>query len=465
MQRPQALLRAFAMTLAITLGGAGAASAALPDTGGADGNPSLAPLVDEVSPAVVNIATSATVDAKQNPLMQHPFFRRFFDQGEMPQRQRRVQSLGSGVIVNAQKGYILTNHHVIANADEIKVGLNDERTFKAEVIGSDPDTDIAVIQIDAENLHAVSMGDSGDLRTGDYVVALGNPFGLNHTVTTGIVSGQGRTLAGRASEVRIQDFIQTDASINPGNSGGALVNLDGELVGINSAILSRSGGNIGIGFAVPVNMAQTVMDQLVEYGEVRRGMLGVHVQDVSMDIAEAMSLEGTNGALISRVKPDSPADKAGLASGDVVIAVDGESIESASELAKVIGLTKLGTEVELTIVRDGDERTMTATITEPAEKTAQAGGGDEAAEGALAGVKLAELDPRSPLHGEVEGVVVADIAPDAPAARYLEEGDVITSVNRQPVSSLSEFRKTAQGEDRLLLHIRRGDAALYVVAR
>ncbi|MDZ7811433.1 MAG: Do family serine endopeptidase [Arhodomonas sp.] len=378
MTRLSARIAAIVMLIALAVPGFGGTMAAMPDTGNGEGSPSLAPLVQDVSPAVVNIATRGKVEMDQHPLMQHPFFRRFFDEEQMPE-QRRVQSLGSGVIVNAEEGYIITNHHVIARADQIKVGLNDGREFKAEVIGSDPATDIAVIQIDADNLTAVQMGDSSELQTGDYVVAVGNPFGLEHTVTSGIVSGLGRSLQGRVSNVRIQDFIQTDASINPGNSGGALVNLDGELVGINSAILSRSGGNIGIGFAVPVNMASTVMEQLIEYGEVRRGMLGVRVQDVTPEIARAMEMEGTQGALIAQVNPGSAAAKAGLKPGDVVTAVNGKAISSASELAKVIGLTELGTEVKLTVIRDGKEQTLTAKITEAQQRQDGAGAGRRAA--------------------------------------------------------------------------------------
>ena len=267
------LTRLLLCLLALPIG----ATAQIVDENG--NTPSLAPLVESVSPAVVNIATSGTVEAESNPLLNDPFFRRFFDVPEQP-RQREVQSLGSGVVVNAEQGYVLTNHHVIAQADEITVAFNDGRELSAEIVGSDPETDIAVLQVDAEDLSALPMADSEALRVGDYTMAIGNPFGLDHTVTTGVVSGLDRTLPGN-NGARLQSFIQTDASINPGNSGGALVNLRGELVGINTAILSRGGGNIGIGFAVPINMARQVMDQIIEYGEVRRGILGVRVQDLT----------------------------------------------------------------------------------------------------------------------------------------------------------------------------------------
>nr|WP_156831111.1 DegQ family serine endoprotease [Arhodomonas aquaeolei] len=437
------------------------AFAALPDAGGSEsGMPTLAPLVQKVSPAVVNVSTRGTIETEQNPLMQDPFFRRFFGD-QMPQQQREVRALGSGVIVNADKGYILTNNHVIANADEITVGTTDDRQFKAKVIGADPETDIAVIQIDADNLTQVKMGDSSTLRTGDYVVALGNPFGLEHTVTSGIVSGLGRSLSGQIRDTRIQDFIQTDASINPGNSGGALVNLKGELVGINTAILSRSGGNIGIGFAVPINLASQVMDQLIKYGEVHRGVLGVRVQDVTPDIAEAMGLDDRHGALISQVSPDSAAEKAGLKAGDVVTEVDGKPIGDAAELAKVIGLREVGEQVKLTVVRDGETQTIKAKVGKRPDEATQA----TVEGGPLEGIQVGELDERSKLYGKVEGVLVTGVSRDAPAAGTLQPGDVITSVNRQPVTSVAEFNRAASGKDKLLLHVRRGNAALFVVLR
>lgn len=423
--------------------------------------PSLAPLVEDVAPSVVNIYTKGTVSMDNHPLMQNPFFRRFFEEREMPERQ--TQSLGSGVIVDADKGYVLTNHHVISKADQITAALNDGREFEAEVIGSDPETDIAVIKIPAKDLKEVELGNSDKLKPGDFVLAMGNPFGLDHTVTSGIVSGKGRSLGGQISNTRIQDFIQTDASINPGNSGGALVNLRGELVGVNTAILSRSGGNIGIGFAVPVNMAETVMTQLIKYGEVRRGMLGVRVQDLTSDIAEAMDMDNTSGALIAQVAPDSAAEEAGLKQGDVVVAVNGESIEDASGLAKNIGLREIGEEVTLKIVRNGKTMKLEAEVGEPPDSMASGGGGSGAGNELLEGIQLTNLDRRSDLYGEVEGVLVAGVASNAPAARYLQEGDVITSVNRQPVSNMEEFRKAASGADKLLLHVRRGDSGLFVL--
>lgn len=434
------------------------AHAALPTNG--SGIPTLAPMVERTSPAVVNIATEGKVEVQRNPLLNDPFFRRFFDMPDQPQ-QRQVQSLGSGVIVDAEQGYVLTNHHVIENADRIKVALQDKREFDAELIGSDPETDVALIRVDAEDLTQLPIADADPLRVGDFVVAIGNPFGLDHTVTSGVVSGLGRVLRGGAVNSRLQNFIQTDASINPGNSGGALVNLNGELVGINTAILSRSGGNIGIGFAIPINMALKVMDQLIEYGEVRRGVLGVRVQDLTPEIARAFDTDVRSGALVAQVTPGSAADEAGIMAGDVVVAVDGKTIESANELANTIGLLPIGTDVTLKLIRDGDTIEIEAEVGDPGERDTPVAGIHSALEGA----SFADLDERSPLFGEVEGVLVTGIEAASPAARVLREGDVITSVNRNPVSSLSDFRQLVRGAPSLLLNIRRGSAAMFVLVK
>ncbi|MDN3517013.1 DegQ family serine endoprotease [Aquisalimonas lutea] len=461
MKHVQRVLASVALIAALA---ASPVHAALPSAGSSgNGQPTLAPLVEEVSPAVVNIATRGTVEAEQHPLMRHPFFREFFDELPRERRQREVQSLGSGVIVDADEGYILTNHHVIANADQITVGLQDNREFEAEVIGSDPETDIAVIRIDANNLEEATLGDSDTLRTGDYVLALGNPFGLDHTVTSGIVSGLGRSLSGRASQARIQDFIQTDASINPGNSGGALVDLNGDVVGINTAILSRSGGNIGIGFAVPINMAQTVMEQLIEHGEIRRGVLGVRVQDLTGELANAMDVDADQGALVAQISPGSAAEEAGLQQGDVITAVNDETIEGPNALAKAIGLMQPGDEVRLRILRNGEEQTVTAELQARDETAMRSGAGTTS--GPLAGATFADLDESSSLHGKVDGVRVTSVEPGSSAARYLQEGDVITSVNRRPVTSMDEFRQAIQGQSELLLHVYRGDRALFIVVK
>ena len=322
--------------------------------------PTLAPMLERVTPAVVQIATEARVPVATNPLLEDPFFRRFFGAPEQQPRERRAQGLGSGVIIDPKQGYILTNNHVVAQADQITVSLKDGRHFTAKLVGADPDADIAVLKVEAPNLATIPIGDSEGLRVGDFVVAIGNPFGLTQTVTSGIVSALGRSGLGIES---YEDFIQTDASINPGNSGGALVNLRGELVGINTAILGPSGGNIGIGFAIPINMAREIMAQIVEYGEVRRGRLGVTVQDLTPDLAQAFDISaGQRGAVIAQVEPGSPADKAGLKAGDVVTSVNGKPVKSSADMRNAVGLQRIGAKVEFEVVRGGKTRTLVATI-------------------------------------------------------------------------------------------------------
>ena len=442
----------------LSLMGVMPASAGLPMSVDGQQVPSLAPLVKKVGPAVVNISTKGHVEVSRNPLMQDPFFRHFFNMPDQPQQQQQeVQALGSGVIVDADKGYILTNNHVIEHADKITVTLEDNRVFDAKVVGADPDTDIAVIKIDAKNLTALPLGDSEKLQVGDFVVAIGNPFGLDHTVTSGIVSGLGRA---RLHGQRFQNFIQTDAAINPGNSGGALIDLQGKLVGINSAILSQSGGNIGIGFAIPINMAKQVMEQLIKHGKIERGILGVRVQPLTPQMAEAFGVKQTSGALVAQVADGSPAEKAGLKQGDIITAVNGKEIERPQDLVNAIGLKPVGTKVELTIIRDGKELTKTATIGSPSE--------NEVAGGSLAphfkGATFSDLDERSPLFGKVRGVMVSNVKDGSPAAAAgLQEGDVVTSVNRQPVENLKQFEKAVKGKERLLLNVRRGNAALFIL--
>ncbi|HYH37728.1 MAG TPA: Do family serine endopeptidase [Azospirillum sp.] len=330
------------------------ATAALPAT--ANGTTSIAPMLDQVTPAVVNIAVlSRAPQAADNPLLRDPFFRRFF--GDLPQAQARPQvSAGSGVIIDAARGYVITNHHVIANAQEIAVTLKDRRRLRAKLIGSDEATDVALLQIPAERLTALPMGDSDRLRVGDFVVAIGNPFGLGQTVTSGIISALGR------SGLKIEgyeDFIQTDASINPGNSGGALVNFNGELIGMNTAIIGPAGGSVGIGFAVPTSIIRSVMEQLTEHGEVRRGRLGVAIQDLTPDLAESLNVTGDQGAVIARVEAGSPAERAGIKTGDVVVAVDGKPILSGTDLRNRIGLVRTGTPVQITLLRAGQQRSIT----------------------------------------------------------------------------------------------------------
>jgi serine protease Do/serine protease DegQ len=432
--------------------------AGLPFAVDGDEVPTLAPLIERVEPAVVNISTRGRVEAQQNPLMNDPFFRRFF--GDPQPRERETASLGSGVIIDAREGLLVTNAHVIANADEISVTLNDNREFEAEVIGKDERTDVALLKIVADDLVEVSLADSENLRVGDFVVAIGNPFGLGHTVTSGIVSGLGRY--GLNNE-NFEDFIQTDASINPGNSGGALINLKGELVGVNTAILSRTGGNIGIGFAIPTDMVKVVIDQLQEYGEVKRGVLGVQIQDVTGDLAKAFDLGADEGALVSNVVTGSAADKAGIESGDVIISLNGDKVKSFTDLRNRIGLMRVGDEVKLGLIRDGKRKTVVATIGDPEENTFAADG----LHPGLQGASFSELDERSPLFGEVQGVLITAVERGTRAARVgLRPGDVITSVNRRDIASLGDFRELASGTDGLLLlRIRRGNGALFIAVR
>lgn len=327
----------------------------------AEGVFTIAPMLERVTPAVVNISVRSRVQARTNPLLGDPFFRRFFgipDDVDEPV-SREVVSAGSGVIVDGDRGIILTNHHVIADAEEVRVTLLDGRWFVARRIGSDPETDVAVLEIAASGLREIEFADSERLRVGDFVVAIGNPFGLGQTVTSGIVSALGRT--GLMPE-GYEDFIQTDASINPGNSGGALVDSRGRLVGLNSAILAPSGSNVGIGFAVPSNMARNVMRQVVEHGEVRRGRVGLLVQTLTPDLAEAMDLPRKTGALVSQVSPGSPAARAGIERGDVVVAMDGEPVRSSADLRARVGMLPVGQEVVLVVLHDGVERPVRVVV-------------------------------------------------------------------------------------------------------
>jgi serine protease Do/serine protease DegQ len=413
--------------------------------------PSLAPMLKRVTPAIVNIATRGTVQ-QENPLLNDPFFRRFFDVPNVP-RERSFQSAGSGVIVDAKNGYIITNAHVIENADEITVTLLDNRSLKAKVIGKDTGSDVAVLQVKAANLAEIPIADSDRAEVGDFVVAIGNPFGLGHTVTSGIVSALGRS---GINPEGYEDFIQTDASINPGNSGGALVDLTGALVGVNSAILSRSGGNIGIGFAIPSNMMKTVMNQLIKYGAVKRGVLGVNIQTLTPDIAESMGLDNTQGALVSQVIEGSAAEKAGLQAGDVVTAINGRAVKDAAGLRNTIGLLSVGDRVDIALLRDGKPRRVTAVV---AERDTVA---ESKASGAHAGLEGAELADAA----NGGGVVIRSIAEGSPAAqRGLRANDVIVGVGRTRITNLDEFNRATEGAQAFVLQIRRGSAVLVIPIR
>jgi len=426
--------------------------------------PTLAPMIKRVTPAVVNVSTRGHVEMQQqqNPFMNDPFFQQFFGgQGGGAPVQRQFQSLGSGVIVDADKGYILTNNHVVENADKITVTLYDNRSFTAKVVGKDPETDVAVLQIKADGLTAVALGNSDVLQVGDFVVAIGNPFGLKHTVTAGIVSALGR--AG-IEDGKYENFIQTDASINPGNSGGALVDLNGNLVGINTAILSRGGGNIGIGFAIPINMAHTVMDQIIKYGKVERGVLGVTIQNLTPEIAKGLGLNEASGVVVTQVQPGSGADKAGIKAGGVILKVADQPVTSNSSLSSAIGVMRLGSQVDVQLARNGKIINVSATI----GKAGSGASGEEGESGAagggaeLHGLHVADIEKNSPLYGQVQGVVITGLEPDSDAALAgLQEGDVIVSVNRKPVKNVAEFRAAA-GKGSLFMAVRRGDQLFYV---
>ncbi len=421
--------------------------------------PSLAPMLKQVNPAVVNIATYSKLQYSYNPLLNDPFFRHFFNipdqqqyQQQLPKKQQ--QSAGSGVIINAQQGVVLTNYHVIKDADEVQVALIDGRGYQAKVLGSDPDLDIAVLKIEAKNLTEVSLADSSALEVGDFVVAIGNPFGLGQTVTTGVVSALGRTGLGIEG---YENFIQTDASINPGNSGGALVNLKGELVGINTAIIAPAGGNVGIGFAIPMNMAKASMEQILKHGEVKRGQIGVGIQDITLGLREAFNLaNGQQGVLVTEVAKSSPAEKAGLKSGDVILAVDGETTSSTGQLRSQIGIKTVGDRITLTILRAGKQQSISVTVGSPDSLLTNLGNFHPLLEGA-----------RFENNSEGKGVVVAALAPNSAAAYSgLRPGDIIISANQQRVFDLKSFSQALQkSQSAVLLHINRNGAALYLVIR
>lgn len=434
-------------------------NASLPQTD-PEGNPlpSLSKMLKGVNPAVVNIATFSERQVNNNPLLNDPFFRRFFNIPEQQQREQQPKkmqrSAGSGVIVDAKEGIVLTNYHVIKEADEVRVSLTDGRHFTAEILGSDPELDVAVLKIKGKRLTQVQLGDSEALEVGDFVVAIGNPFGLGQTVTTGIVSALGRTGLGIEG---YENFIQTDASINPGNSGGALVDLNGNLIGINTAIIAPAGGNVGIGFAIPMDMVKSSMDQILESGEVKRGQLGIGIQDITVDLQIAFDLEnGQQGVLVTHVTEDSQADKAGLKADDIIIAVDGEDTLSTGKLRSQIGKRKIGDRVTVKLIRDGKTKSLKVKIGEPVSQVAS----DDRMHKLLAGVRFEN-------NSEGDGVVIVDI-PRNSAAAYsgLRPGDIIVGTNKRRVKDLSDFQRALQrDEDKILLRIERGRSAFYVVVQ
>ena len=424
---------------------AGQAGSTLPAAIDGERLPSLAPVLEHVTPSVVNIYTQTRVRIR-SPLLDDPFFRRFFNVPDAP-RERVSQSLGSGVIVDAGRGYVLTNNHVISGATEISVTLADGRSFEAEVIGTDPDTDLAMIRIPAEDLKALPLADSNQLRVGDFVVAVGNPFGLGQTVTSGIVSALGRT---GFRGLEFQNFIQTDASINPGNSGGALINLRGELVGINSAIFTPSGGNVGIGFAIPSAMARYVMDQLAQFGEVRRGTLGLYVQNLTAELAGAFGVENGKGALVAEVSEGSAAERAGIQAGDVITGMAGFTVNNAQEFNNLEGQLPVNESLTVEFVRDRVNKKLAMTT----EALRQLDGGT--LDRRLQGASFEEL-PLKLRSERIRGVLVSGLEPGSRLARRgLRPGDIITGVNRKEIRTLEEFEnEIAANSGTFFLQIRR----------
>jgi Do/DeqQ family serine protease len=421
-----------------------------------DAVPSFAPVIKRAAPAVVNIGVKGTVAAPRNPFFEDPGFRRFFGlPPDAAPREREFRSAGSGVIVDAKNGYIVTNAHVVKNANEITVTLVDDVELQAEVVGADERSDVAVLRVKDATLPAeMRLADSAKLQVGDFVIAIGNPFGLQHSVTSGIVSALGRTGISRDG---VEDFIQTDAAINPGNSGGALVGLDGDLVGINSVILSQTGGNIGIGFAIPANMVRSIMEQLIASGRVDRGQLGVTTLSLTPEFRKSLGLaENAQGALVSQVTEGSAAAAAGIESGDVITSVRGQPIRTNAELANTIGMLRVGESIEIGLLRDGKPKTVRAVLKEPAQVPDAA-----SIHPALAGAELVEVSEDS-----TGGIRIRAVAPGSPAAQAgLLADDRIIAVNRSRVSTIAQLREAAKGQSSMLVQLRRGNQVLLLPLR
>ncbi|MBM7455514.1 serine protease DegQ [Oceanisphaera litoralis] len=452
MKRRLPLVPALALSLGLAI--LPLAQAALPFGAGSDIR-SLAPVLEKVTPGVVNISVSGSKVSRQ--ALPEPF--RFFFGPGLPGeqvRERPFQALGSGVIIDAKKGYVITNNHVIEDADKILITLTDGQEYEAELIGRDKQSDIALLKVDAKNLVEVEFADSDRLRVGDFAIAIGNPFGLGQTVTSGIISALGRS---GLNVENLENFIQTDAAINSGNSGGALLNLDGKLVGINTAILGPGGGNIGIGFAIPSNMVKNLADQILEYGEVRRGVLGVMGGELTSELARTFGYRSQHGAFVSQVLENSSAEKAGLKAGDIIISLDGKPIRSFGELRAKVATMGADKTVSLGLFRDGKEQQVEVTLSRADEENIQANTLNESLEGAL----LAQTSDED----RVQGVKVAEVTPRSPAAMSgLEKGDIIIGVNRQRVKDLNDLRQIVQEKPEVLaLNIQRGKSSIYLVLR
>ncbi|WP_411753111.1 serine endoprotease DegQ [Serratia sp. (in: enterobacteria)] len=457
MKKRSLFLSALAMSISLAFASVPAANAAMPAAVAGESLPSLAPMLEKVLPAVVSVRVEGT-QVQRQPQLPEQF--KFFFGPNMPvpkESTRPFEGLGSGVIIDAAKGYILTNNHVINNADKISVQLNDGREYDAKLIGRDEQSDIALLQVsDVKNLTAVKMADSDKLRVGDFAVAVGNPFGLGQTATSGIISALGRS--GLSLE-GLENFIQTDASINRGNSGGALVNLNGELIGINTAILAPGGGNIGIGFAIPSNMAQSLSKQLIEFGEVKRGLLGIKGSEMTADMAKAFNTDAQRGAFISEVMPKSAAAKAGIKAGDILVSLDGKPISSFAELRAKVGTTAPGTTVKIGLLREGKPMDVAVTLDNSESVSTNA----ETLSPALQGAALTN----GALPNGDKGVKIDKVDKGTPAAQFgLQKGDVIIGVNRQRVENINALRKLLEAKPAVMaLNIVRGDENIYLLLR
>ncbi|MFP1743081.1 serine endoprotease DegQ [Lonsdalea quercina] len=455
MKKTSMLFSALAISIGLSLSSLPVAQAALPAAVAGQSLPSLAPMLEKVLPAVVSVHVEGTQVQNQRIPEEFKFF--FGPNAPAEKQSRPFEGLGSGVIIDAAKGYVLTNNHVINNADKIRVQLNDGREYDAKLIGRDAQTDIALLQLsDAKNLTAVKMADSDQLRVGDFAVAVGNPFGLGQTATSGIISALGRSGLNLEG---LENFIQTDASINRGNSGGALVNLNGELIGINTAILAPGGGNIGIGFAIPSNMAQNLTQQLLEFGEVKRGLLGIKGSEMTSEMAKAFKVDAQRGAFVSEVLPKSAAAKAGIKAGDVLVSLDGKAINSFAELRAKVGTTAPGKTVKIGLIRDGKQQEVSVIL----DNSANASTNAETLSPGLQGATLTD----GQLKNGSKGVTIDNIAKDSAASKIgLQKGDVIIGVNRERVENIAQLRKILEAKPTVLaLNIIRGDESIYLLLR
>jgi serine protease DegQ len=441
------------LALTATPAAPGPAWAQYPALDHARGVMTMAPLLDRATPAVVNISVVSRVPSAENPLFRDPFFRPFFDLPDEPPR-REALAAGSGVIVDARQGLVITNYHVAENARRITVTLKDRRELQAELVGRDTGTDLALLRIRAQNLTELSFGDSDDLKVGDLVLAIGNPFGIGQTVTSGIISALGRSGITRG---RYEGFIQTDAPINPGNSGGALVNTKGELIGINTVIIAPNGGNVGIGFAVPSNNVRAVMAQLLRHGEVRRGTIGVHAQDLTPEFARALGAADDRGVVVARIEPGSAAARAGLLAGDLILTIDGAPVHGAADFRNRVGLAEQGRELAITYRRKGQGGTVRVRVSLEAAATT-------VASGPLAGASLSDIPESHPAHGRIEGALVTRVERGSPGANSLRPSDIIVGINGEPVASAAELRERLdRAASRIALNLLRDNIQLLIV--